>query len=288
MVLFNCTHVELAEHLLSTHGPEMFDALIIDPPWGRTSLVWDKWPAGWPRLLLPLVKRTGSMWAIGNLKMWWEHVDEFKPDWLPAEDAIWKKHNGSNGATDRLRRVHEQAIHFYRADSRWKDVYQQVPVTFDAKARRINRHKQTPHTNPTGPSTYETKDGGPRLLTSVREVRSCHGFAVNECQKPADFITTLAEMSCPPGGLMGDFFAGSGVLAVVAAATGRRFMGCELRAEQCEATLAMLELLHQHPELNAHQVMVEVGKARRRSRAKREGKPRRDTPIQLQLLRGLP
>ncbi len=43
-------------------------------------------------------------------------------------------------------------------------------------------------------------------------------------QKPLAILRRIIQASCPPGGLVADFFAGSGTTGVAAAALGRRFL----------------------------------------------------------------
>ena len=38
--------------VLPTFPPDSFDCVLADPPYGETSLAWDRWPEGWPALAL--------------------------------------------------------------------------------------------------------------------------------------------------------------------------------------------------------------------------------------------
>ena len=52
-----------AREILPTLAPASCDLVLTDPPYGDTSLAWDKQPAfGWLALVLPLLKPTGSAW----------------------------------------------------------------------------------------------------------------------------------------------------------------------------------------------------------------------------------
>jgi site-specific DNA-methyltransferase (adenine-specific) len=73
--------------------------------------------------------------------------------------------------------------------------------------------------------------------------RSCHGYAVNETQKPEEIVAPLLLYSVPVGGLVIDCFAGSGTTGAVARKTGRRAILIEKREAQC---LAIVERLAQH------------------------------------------
>lgn len=50
------------------------DCAIVDPPYGETSLRWDRWPKGWPLMVRRLLKPSGSMWVFGSLRMFFDSV----------------------------------------------------------------------------------------------------------------------------------------------------------------------------------------------------------------------
>lgn len=209
------------------HLPQC-DAIITDPPYGETSLEWDVWPKGWPALMLA---HTRQLWCFGSMRMFWDWRDDFAA-WKLAQDIVWEKHNGSGSAADRFRRVHELALHFYRGE--WSTLHTSPVMTMDATARTARRKGRPPHWGNIGEKLYVSEDGGPRMMRSVIPVRSCHGYAVNETQKPEGIVAPLMEYSVPPGGLVIDPFAGSGTVLAVARQQGRRAIGCELRESQCD------------------------------------------------------
>ena len=49
-----------------------------------------------------------------------------------------------------------------------------------------------------------------------------------DTQKPEKLLERIMDASCPPGGLVGDFFAGSGTTAAVAERTGRRWVASDI------------------------------------------------------------
>lgn len=203
------------------------DAIITDPPYGETSLEWDVWPKGWPTLILA---HTRQLWCFGSMRMFWERRDDFAA-WKLAQDLVWEKHNGSGSAADRFRRVHELALHFYHGE--WSALYKQPVMTMDATARTARRKGRPPHWGNIGEKLYVSEDGGPRMMRSVIPVRSCHGHAVNETQKPEGIVAPLLEYSVPVGGLVIDPFAGSGTVLAVARQQGKRAIGVELCEGQC-------------------------------------------------------
>lgn len=206
--------------VLASERDASFDCILVDPPYGETSLQWDRWVDGWPSVVRRLLKPTGSMWVFGSFRMFWDHASDFS-GWKLSHEVVWEKHNGTGLFKDRFRRVHELAAHFYRDDSKWTDIYKLPQVTNDARAR-IVRKKGRPAQwiGATGDSIYRSEDGGPRLMRSVIYVRSEHGRAEHPTQKPIGIVEPLLLYACPKGGRVLDCFAGSGTTGIVAARHG--------------------------------------------------------------------
>lgn len=204
------------------------DAVITDPPYAETSLEWDVWPKGWPESICDVAPQ---MWCFGSLRMFVNAWREFA-GWSLAQEIVWEKHNGSNSSNDRFRRVHELALHLYQG--RWGELYKKPQFTNDATAKTVRRKQRPPQWGEIGEATYTSEDGGPRLQSSVIYTRNCHGYAVNETQKPEAIVYPLVDYSVPPGGTVIDCFAGSGTTLAVASKTGRSAIGIEKRKSQCD------------------------------------------------------
>lgn len=226
--------LEIIEHL-----PEV-DCVVTDPPYGETSLGWDRRVEGWLRLL-----PADSMWCFGSLRSLIATAQEFEDaGWQFSQDIIWEKHNGSSFHADRFKRVHEVAAHFYRGP--WAGLYHETPTTPDATKRTLRRKHGPPHTGHIEASAYASEDGGPRLMRSVIYVRSAHGNAVHPTQKPEGIIRPLIEYACPPGGVVLDPFAGSGSTGIAARQLGRRAVLIEkdeAYAEAAATRLSQMELV---------------------------------------------
>ena len=225
-------HGKFEDHIGDLRG----DLIVADPPYGETSLDWDTWPDGWPSLA---ARHADSMWCFGSMRMFLDRRDEFT-DWKLSQDVVWEKHEGTGFATDRLRRVHEFALHFYRGP--WGEVHHQVPRVGRRGPDKsvVRRAVPKAHHGDRGPSSYV--DNGTRLMRSVIYEPNRHGKAINETEKPVPLLEPLIAYACPPGGLVIDLFAGScsSAVAVRHVGQGRRYVGFERREEQCEAAARRL------------------------------------------------
>lgn len=208
--------------------------IVADPPYGETSLDWDRWPDGWLAAVSDLTSAP-SMWCFGSFRLFNEHGDDFKKRrWQFSQDLVWEKQNGTGFLTGRFRRIHELVTHWYRGP--WSDVYVKPVFTHDARKRTIRRKKRPAHMNGIHDGYYTSVDGGPRQMTSVLQVRNCQGSAIHPCQKPLGVLWPLLEYSCPPGSLVIDPFTGSGSVLLAARDAGLSAIGIEISERQCERT----------------------------------------------------
>jgi site-specific DNA-methyltransferase (adenine-specific) len=209
------------------------NCVIADPPYGQTSLAWDKWSGEWLNKI-----PSNSLWCFGSLRLFMKHADDFS-GWKLSQDIIWEKHNGSSFAADRFRRVHESAAHFYKG--KWAAVYHRKVTTPDATARTVRTKTRPPHMGPIERTPYTTLDGGPRLMRSVIRVRSEHGRALHPTQKPLGILSPMIEYACPVGGLLYDPFCGVGSTLLAAKESGRRAVGVEIDERFCELAARRLD-----------------------------------------------
>lgn len=182
-----------------------------------------------------MLKPSGSMWVFGSMRFFMAFGAQFKSSgWRYAQDIVWEKHNGSSFHADRFKRVHEHAVQFYLTDSAWGLVYNVVQKTNDATARTTRRKKRPTHTGHIEIGHYTSEDGGPRLMRSVIPMRSTHGRAIHPTEKPDALLEILIRTSCPPDGIVGDMFAGSGSAFEASNRAGRRYVGTEIDAAMAD------------------------------------------------------
>lgn len=218
---------------LHQHGP--FDMLLADPPYGDTALAWDRHCEGWIETASGILKPAGSMWVFGSMRFFQDMGAKFKAaGWKYAQDVVWEKQNGSGFATDRFKRVHEHVVQFYLASSPWSSIYndvQRVPYAGPDKHTRVRRSR-TPHTGSIGAHEYE--DDGTRMMRTVIPMKNLHGKAIHPTEKPVALLEVLIRSSCPPEGIVGDLFAGSGSAGEAAIRAGRRYAGCEIDTDMTQ------------------------------------------------------
>jgi site-specific DNA-methyltransferase (adenine-specific) len=219
--------------LMPLRGP--FDMILADPPYGDTSLARDRRVNGWLPLARDALKPSGSLWVFGSLRSFMAMADRFADAGLRyTQEIVWEKQNGSSFHADRSKRVHELAVQFCRAGTPWRDIYNDVQTTADATARTVRRKHRPPDTGHIDTGHYVSHDGGPRLMRSVIYARNAHGRAIHPIEKPVGLLEILIRTSCPAGGLVGDWFAGSGAAGEACRLSGRRYLGCEIDAEMAE------------------------------------------------------
>jgi site-specific DNA-methyltransferase (adenine-specific) len=223
-------------------GTGRFDCIIADPPYGETALDWDRLCDGWERVAERSLKKTGSLWIFGSFRFLMRSMPSIESAGLRhAQEIVWEKHNGSAMHADRFKRVHEFVVQFYRRDAAWAEVYNDVQYTAAAVKRQVRRKQGPAHVGKIGAGNYGTEEGGPRIMRSVIYCPSPRHNGIHPTEKPTALLETLIRTSCPPNGLIGDFFAGGGSCALAARNTGRNYLGTEIRSDYHAAAIDRLK-----------------------------------------------
>lgn len=215
------------------------DCCITDPPYGDTSLPWDRRVGGWIDAVSRILKPDSSIWVFGSMRFLAPLFNDMaEAGFKYSQDIVWEKQNGTGFHADRFRRVHEHAVMFYRGA--WSDVHHETQFSNDAQKNTVRRKQRAKHWGEIDQGHYVSEDGGPRMLRSVFQVNNEHGQAVHPTQKPVELLRPLVRYSCPPGGIVLDPFAGSAAIGLACLAEKRSYIGFESDAEHYGNALARL------------------------------------------------
>ena len=202
------------------------DLLCTDPPYGETSLDWDRWPDGWPELA---ARHSDAMWCFGSMRMFLDRRDEFAA-WKLSQDVVWEKNTTMFNLGDRFSRCHEHALHWYRGQ--WSAIHHEPPRV-PAETRKAGDFVRSSGGEIYGGLGMNRRQiDGLAFQRSVMRSRSVRDVAPT--QKPTPLLEMLITYGCPPGGVVLDLFAGSCSTGVAAKSTGRRAVLFEKREAQCE------------------------------------------------------
>jgi site-specific DNA-methyltransferase (adenine-specific) len=214
------------------------DCAIVDPPYGETSLQWDRWPDGWPGLVADVAS---SMWCFGSMRMFLKRSSELERYWNLSQDVVWEKQNGTGLAADRFRRIHEYALHWYRGA--WNLIHHDMPREANFGPNQGARLKGVSKGAHLGDADRRVwADDGTRLMRSIIKAPNLwRRGAIHPTEKPIALLDPLIRYACPPGGVVLDPFAGSGSTAAAARLSGRRTVLIEADEKYCEATARRLQ-----------------------------------------------
>ncbi len=97
---------------------------------------------------------------------------------------------------------------------------------------------------PRVPAASARMKGLTKKATDVLDIPSINNMATERTgyptQKPLALLEVLIEACCPPGGVVGDFFCGSGTALIAAARSGRQLIGCDISADAARVSLDRL------------------------------------------------
>lgn len=223
------------------------DVCITDPPYGDTSLVWDRKVDGWIAEVARVLKPSASIWVFGSMRFLAPlFTDMAAAGFKYSQDVVWEKQNGTGFHADRFRRVHEHAVMFYRGA--WADVYRDTQYSMTATAKTVRRKTRPTHTGHIEQGNYVSEDGGALLMRSVMYCPNEHGRAIHPTQKPVELLRPLVRYSVPPSGVVVDPFAGSAAVGAACLAEGRGYIGMENDLAHFIGAAARLGEAHSPPQ----------------------------------------
>ena len=209
------------------------DAVITDPPYGTTSIEWDKpidLDSFWKNILR-IAKDNSPIIVFSS--------QPFTTDLIMSNrkmfryELIWEKttKSGFLSANKKPLKAHENIIIFYKK-------FPTYNVIFSKSPEKCKVRKRGSATMQYGETTKRltTNDFGKRYPTSILKFSNWNGSnfgklksnIVHPTQKPVSLISYLLMTYSNPGDTIFDPFMGSGTTGVACVQTGRNFIGIEI------------------------------------------------------------
>lgn len=215
----HCTAAEL----LAALPDDSIDALLTDPPYGRTAIEWDDEPADmgklWPQI--KRVMKPGGVVAVFGTQPFTSHVvmsnlAQFRYEW------IWSKTKGTGylNANRNPMKSHENILIFYDQLGTYnpqKSAGRPYRATSGAAGGFVRDKTVAGHVT--------VNEDGKRYPTTVLKFASDGGL--HPTQKPLALMEYLVLTYTNPGDVVLDPFGGSGTTAVAARNTERHYITCD-------------------------------------------------------------
>jgi site-specific DNA-methyltransferase (adenine-specific) len=238
------------------------DLLVIDPPYNlsknfgagsfkeRTAEEYESWFSSWFVRLVPILKRTASVYICGD----WRTsgvIQSAAGKHLVIQNRItWEREKGRG------------------ARSNWKNCSEDIwfctvckDFSFNADAVRLKRRVIAPYTDAQGnPKDWEKTENGDFRLTAASNVWtdltvpfwSMPENTDHPTQKPEKLLAKVILASSREGDVVFDPFLGSGTTSVVAKKLGRRYCGVEIDTEYCCLAEKRLEMADTDPTIQGY------------------------------------
>ena len=231
------------------------DMVCVDPPYGTTSITWDKildFNHMWQELNR-IVKPNGNVIVFGSQPfsafLICSNIKQFK------YELIWNKNKcGSPGlAKKRPQKVHENIMVFQRESK--GATYNPIMEIGDAYKRKSK--KKDDEGNPvgygSGQNTHGYGFGNKKLMVSINSgtrypksiLHASRNFSaqqtVHPTQKPTNLLNWLIMTYSNVDDTVMDFTMGSGSCGVSAKLTGRKFIGIELKKDYYDIAVKRID-----------------------------------------------
>ena len=189
-------------------------------------------------------------------------MEMIRRGWILRNDVIWRKtRTMPHPVKDRLLNVHEHIYHFVRGNKYYYDLDSIRQPHKESSLKRVQSRINVSHNGRYG----EDAGNRGRTFEALDETSAIHekgrnpGDVFDACPSnsanghfatfPRSIVEPRILSTCPPGGVVMDFWMGSGTTARVAEELRRHWIGIELNPEYCvivPQTLAhtQLGLLH--------------------------------------------
>jgi site-specific DNA-methyltransferase (adenine-specific) len=220
------------------------DLVFADPPYNVGKAAWDvfpsesaylEWSARWIAEAARILKPGGSLYVCGFSEVLADLKANCARHFPSLRWLVWHYRNKANLGRD-WGRSHESVLHARHAEFVLDVDAARIP--YNAHTVRYPEHPQA-ESSQYGKKRYVWRphpDGAkPRDVLEIPTL--CNGMrekTAHPTQKPLELVRRLVLAATREGDLVVDPFGGAGTTFLVAEATNRRWLGCELSADYCK------------------------------------------------------
>jgi site-specific DNA-methyltransferase (adenine-specific) len=226
------------------------DLVLNDPPYGTTSIKWDKildFGLIWEELQRVMKPKTNAIF-FGS-QPFSSLLITSKLDWFKYE-LIWNKNKcGSPGlAKKRPLKVHENILVFANGTNATYNPIMESGKSYERKCKSPDGYGTGTNTHKYGfgkNKITHMKNDGTRYPKSI--LHASRNFSaqqtIHPTQKPTNILNWLIMTYSNPGDVVLDFTMGCGSTGVSAKLTGRDFIGIELEKKYFDLAKERIELV---------------------------------------------
>jgi site-specific DNA-methyltransferase (adenine-specific) len=247
--------------LLPQLSKAFVDLLILDPPYNltkrfgvesfreRSLAEYEEWFEGWFVRMLPLLKRTASLYVCGDWKSSAAVQRVLDRHVIVRNRITWEREKGRG------------------AKSNWKNASEDIwfatvsnDYCFYVEAVKLKRRVLAPYRENGQPKDWEDGPDGQFRLTHPSNLWtdltvpfwSMPENTDHPTQKPEKLLAKLLLASSREGDFVFDPFLGSGTTAAVATKLGRRFLGIEIDERFACLAAKRVELAKDDPSIQGY------------------------------------
>lgn len=244
---------------LGSLDTESVDLVIADPPYNIKKAEWDtftsqeayvQWSLIWIEQVSRILKSTGSFYICGFSEI----LADIK---LPASRffqgcrwLIWHYKNKANLSND-WGRSHESILHFRKSKSFYMDI-DNVRILYGEHTLKYPSHPQAitsqyANNGKNHGKTWNPHSKGAKPRDVIEIPTTCNGMnekTLHPTQKPEELIRKFILASSQRQDIVIDPFLGSGTTAVTAEQLGRKWLGCDIKAEYLELACQRIKNAH--------------------------------------------
>ena len=213
------------------------DLVIADPPYGlgkdygndsdkKQTAEFLGWTEIWLSLVIPKIKRTGSLYIFTTWRYSPEIFVFLKSQMTMMNEIIWDRRVPSmGGSTYRYSSVHDTIGFFVKSKDYHFDI-DAIRIPYDAETKKARSRSIF-----VGKKWLEV-GYNPKDVWTVSRLHRIHSEREEHpTQKPLEIIGRMVKASCPVGGIVLDPFAGSGTTVAACMLNNRHYVAFELNAD---------------------------------------------------------